>query len=128
MFANDVCQDFEKSLSLPLLCKQKVRFDALTIFRMTPSELVLDVSDGLWISQPSLRSIRILPPYDKTVIRRSETAPQDVIEGIQISSPSKAGNQNLANVVIKRFEIIELASVYFIDLFHRRASFLQSSI
>ena len=127
MFTNDVRQDFEKSLPLPLLCKQKVSFDALTIFRMTCSEFALDVSDGLWKSQLLPRSIRILPSHDKTGIRRSETASQDVIEGIQTSPPFDAGNQNLANVVVKRFKTIELATVYFIDLFHRQAS-LYSSI
>lgn len=118
MFANDAHQDFEKSLPLPLLCKQKVSFDVLTIIRMTSNEFVLDVSDGFWISQLFLRSFRILPPYNKTVVRRSETAPQDIIEGIQISPPFKAGDQNLANVFVKRFKIIKLAPVFFIDLFH----------
>src|SRR5215470_5776180 len=97
--SNDINQPVEDGRTDAGPCHLQSPRDVFSIGRMALLQLEVQVSDRLPIAQRLSGPRRISPSQHKTLFRCSKSSTQDVIEGVQISSPLSAGDQLTTDLI-----------------------------
>lgn len=79
----------------------KVFGNMATVRWMATGQPLLKLANSFGIGQPFLRFCRVLPMHDESAFGSSQTASQNIIEGIKVPPPFSARDQNSANDVIE---------------------------
>jgi hypothetical protein len=69
------------------------------------------LTDRLFITKSHPRQLVVFPAQNKPALRRSETAAEDVVKGIKVVPPLRAGDQPVAYLLEKTFQGVEVVPV-----------------
>jgi hypothetical protein len=109
--SNDLDQPVKDSRALEGASALKLGPDLVAVRRVTPLKPQLQLPDCLLVSEPLPRDAMVLPPKGETLVRRTETTPQDVVERVEIAASRWDGDKHPADLVVEAFEGRERPSI-----------------